>query len=219
MTVTAPPPAQTLTIPGPAGTLEALLDAPAETGSPAAVAIVCHPHPQFGGTMTNKVVYSLAKAFNEAGAPAIRFNYRGVGASTGVYDEGNGETADALAVLDWAAQRYPGAQLWLGGFSFGGAVAIRAAAQRNVARLVSVAPAIRRVAVDTGSLPQCPWLIVQGDRDDLVDPNDIQGWASGLAEAPHLVLLEGVEHFFHGRLNDLRQTVVRWLSALAASGR
>ncbi|MBL8270782.1 alpha/beta hydrolase [Steroidobacter sp.] len=219
MTVTAPPPAQTLTIPGPAGTLEALLDAPAETGSPAAVAIVCHPHPQFGGTMTNKVVYSLAKAFNEAGAPAIRFNYRGVGASTGTYDEGNGETDDALAVLDWAAQRYPGAQLWLGGFSFGGAVAIRAAAQRNVTRLVSVAPAIRRVSVDTSSLPQCPWLIVQGDRDELVDANDIQSWAAALPEAPRVALLEGVEHFFHGRLNELRQTVVRWLSEPAQLGR
>jgi alpha/beta superfamily hydrolase len=219
MTASAPTPTRTLTIPGPAGTLEALLDEPVDAGSPDSIAVVCHPHPQYGGAMTNKVVYSLAKAFNEAGATAVRFNYRGVGASTGTYDDGNGETADALAVLDWAAQRWPGAKLCLGGFSFGGAVAIRAAAARDVARLVTVAPAIRRIPVDDSSLPQCPWLIVQGDQDELVDPNDIQQWAEGLAESPRLVMLNGVEHFFHGRLNDLRQVVTRWLIELAQLGR
>lgn len=215
MTATAPRPSKNLTLPGPAGTLEALLDEPATIATPAAVAVVCHPHPQFGGTMTNKVVHSLAKAFNEAGAPAVRFNYRGVGASTGAYDEGNGEAADALAVLDWAAQRWPGARLWVGGFSFGGSVAIRAAAARDVTRLVSVAPAIRRVSVDDNALPRCPWLIVQGDRDELVDPADIQRWAESLAESPRVALLSGVEHFFHGRLNDLRQVVSSWLIELA----
>ncbi|MBM0107612.1 alpha/beta fold hydrolase [Steroidobacter sp. S1-65] len=219
MTASPPTPTRTLTIPGPAGTLEALLDEPTTVSSPEALAVVCHPHPLYGGTMTNKVVYSLAKAFNEAGATAVRFNYRGVGASTGSYDDGNGETADAQAVLDWAAERWSGARLYLAGFSFGGAVAIRAAATRNVTRLVTIAPAIRRVSVDTGSLPQCPWLIVQGDRDELVDPNDIRQWAQELPESPRLVMLEGVEHFFHGRLNDLRQTVVRWLIELAQLGR
>ncbi|MDY6944334.1 MAG: alpha/beta fold hydrolase [Pseudomonadota bacterium] len=219
MTASTATPTRTLTIPGPAGTLEALLDEPSTTGAPEAVAVVCHPHPQFGGTMTNKVVYSLAKACNEAGATALRFNYRGVGASTGTYDEGNGETADALAVLEWASQRWPEAQLWLGGFSFGGAVAIRAAAARDVARLVTVAPAIRRITVDDNSLPQSPWLIVQGDQDELVDPSDIQRWAEGLVESPRLVMLSGVEHFFHGRLSELRQVVVRWLVELAQLGR
>ncbi|MFC4310989.1 alpha/beta hydrolase [Steroidobacter flavus] len=219
MTATAPSASQTLTIPGPAGTLEALLDIPAEMSAPESVAVICHPHPQYGGTMTNKVVYSIARAFNEAGAPSVRFNYRGVGASTGGYDEGNGETDDALAVLDWAAQRWPGARLMLGGFSFGGAVAIRAAAARDVARLVTVAPAIRRVPVDERSLPQCPWLIVQGDRDELVDPNDIQQWVQSLPESPRLAMLSGVEHFFHGRLNELRQVTVQWLIELAHLGR
>jgi len=219
MTATAPTASQSLTIPGPAGTLEALLDIPAVIAAPESVAVICHPHPQYGGTMTNKVVYSIARAFNEAGAPTVRFNYRGVGASTGSYDEGNGETDDALAVLDWVAQRYPGARLWLGGFSFGGAVAIRAAAARDVARLVTVAPAIRRVKVDERSLPQCPWLIVQGDHDELVDASDIQQWAQSLPESPRLALLNGVEHFFHGRLNELRQVVVQWLIELAHLGR
>jgi alpha/beta superfamily hydrolase len=213
--VLTPTPSQSLTIAGPAGDLQALLDTPA-TATASAVAVICHPHPLHGGTMTNKVVHTLAKAFNDVGAPAVRFNYRGVGASAGTYDDGNGETHDALAVLEWAAQRWPGAQLWLGGFSFGGAVAIRAAVASSqgssVARLVTVAPAIRRVSVDSNTLPQCPWLIVQGDRDELVDPADIQQWAQALPVQPRLTMLSGVEHFFHGRLNDLRTTVASWLT-------
>jgi alpha/beta superfamily hydrolase len=212
-----PTPTQALTIPGPAGQLEALLDAPAEITDPSAVAVICHPHPVYGGTMTNKVVHVLAKAFNEVGVPAVRFNFRGVGASAGAFDEGNGETQDALAVLDWAAQRWPRAQLWLGGFSFGSAIAIRAAVARDVTRLVTVAPAIRRISVDSNSLPQCPWLIVQGDRDELVDAADIQRWAEALPVPPRLAWLTGAEHFFHGRMNDLRQVVVSWLQEVAAS--
>lgn len=214
--VLAPTPSQSVIIPGPAGNLEALVDTPAAVTA-RAVGVICHPHPLHGGTMTNKVVHTLAKAFNDAGAPAVRFNYRGVGASAGAYADGDGETQDALAVLDWAAQRWPDAQLWLGGFSFGGAVAIRAAVASsqapNIARLVTVAPAIRRVSVDSSTPPQCPWLIVQGDRDELVEPADIQQWAQALPVQPRLAMIAGVEHFFHGRLNDLRTTVVDWLSA------
>lgn len=213
--VLAPAPSQSVTIAGPAGNLEALLDTPVAATS-SAVGVICHPHPLHGGTMTNKVVHTLAKAFNDVGAPAVRFNYRGVGASAGTYADGNGETDDALAVLDWAAQRWPGAQLWLGGFSFGGAVAIRASVASSrasrIARLVTVAPAIRRVTVDSSTLPQCPWLIVQGDRDELVDPADIGQWVQALSVQPRLTMLSGVEHFFHGRLNDLRTTVVSWLT-------
>ncbi|MET0536099.1 MAG: alpha/beta fold hydrolase [Steroidobacter sp.] len=211
----APTSSQSVTIPGPAGTLEALLDIPTSATSPSAVGVICHPHPLHGGTMTNKVVHTLSKALNDAGAPTVRFNYRGVGASVGTYDDGNGETQDAVAVLNWAAQRWPDAPLWLGGFSFGGAVAIRASVASGapkIARLVTVAPAIRKVSVDTNTLPRCPWLIVQGDRDELVDPADIQQWARELSVQPSVSMLSGVEHFFHGRLNDLRQVVVGWLT-------
>src|SRR4029453_7853334 len=110
-------PTQSVTIPGPAGSIQALLGVPANVGNPRAIAVICHPHPLYGGTMTNKVVHVLAKAFNEVGVPAVRFNYRGVGASVGTYDDGNGETDDTLAALHWAAQRWPEAELWLGGFS------------------------------------------------------------------------------------------------------
>jgi alpha/beta superfamily hydrolase len=204
------PSVERVVIAGPAGSLEGVVEAP-RPGAAERVAVVCHPHPQYGGTMTNKVVHMLAKSFNELGATSIRFNYRGVGASEGSYDEGNGETDDALAVLDWAQRRWPQAQLWLGGFSFGGAVAIKAAAQRTVQRLVTVAPAIERVAVDAGELPRSAWLLVQGDRDELVDATQIQQWVATLQQPPDLVVLPGVDHFFHGRLNELREVVVRWL--------
>jgi len=206
-----PTPSQSVTIPGPAGNIEALLDTPAAATASAA-AVICHPHPLHGGGMTNKVVHVLAKTFNERGVPAVRFNFRGVGASAGAYAEGAGETQDALAVIDWALQRFPGAALWAAGFSFGGAIAVRAAVARDAKRLVTVAPAVHRFAVDGAALPQCPWLIVQGDRDELVDPADIQQWVQALPVQPRLTMLGGVEHFFHGRLNDLRTTVVSWLT-------
>jgi alpha/beta superfamily hydrolase len=171
--------------------------------------VICHPHPQFGGTMTNKVVHMLAKSFTELGAAAVRFNYRGVGASEGTYDESNGETLDALAAIEWVRNRWPSLPLWLGGFSFGGGVAIRAAVQVQPQRLVTVAPAIRLVSVEVANL-HSPWLIVQGENDDLVNAADIRQWAASLQPPPELVVVPGVDHFFHGRLSDLRRIVVGW---------
>jgi len=108
--VLKPPRAERLTLPGPAGGLEALIETPAgAAAAPSAFAVVCHPHPLFGGTLDNKVVYTVARAFEQLGAPAIRFNFRGVGASAGVHDEGRGETEDALAVIAWGRARWPGA--------------------------------------------------------------------------------------------------------------
>ena len=211
----ARPTTETLIVPGPAGRLEALLDSP-QNADGASVAVVCHPHPLYGGTMTNKVVHTLAKAFNELGISAVRFNYRGVGASEGKYDEGNGETDDALAVIDWAMQRWPKARLWLAGFSFGGPVAIRAAVRRNADRLVTVAPAIQKVAVDASNLPQIPWLLLQGDKDELVDAEEVQRWVNTLQRPPQLLLLPGVDHFFHGRLNELRDAVLSWAREIDA---
>lgn len=212
----ARPTTESLIIPGPVGKLEALLDSP-QNADGSRVAVVCHPHPVYGGTMTNKVVHTLAKAFNELGIPALRFNYRGVGASDGTYDEGNGETTDAVAVIDWAMQRWPAARLWLGGFSFGGPVALRAAMRRPAQRLVTVAPAIQKVAVDAANLPKIPWLLIQGDQDELVDAVEVQQWARSLRNPPQLSLLPGVDHFFHGRLNDLREAVLDWARQMDAN--
>jgi uncharacterized protein len=211
------PAVERLAIAGPMGNLEGILETPPNADE-AQVAIVCHPHPVYGGTMTNKVVHMLAKTFNDLGVRTIRFNYRGVGASVGAYDEGRGETLDTLAVVRWANLRWPDAKIWLGGFSFGGAVALRTAAQIQPARLVTVAPAIQRVDVTRVKLRDCPWLIVQGDNDELVNAQEVRAWAESLEPQPHFVLLPGIDHFFHGRLNELRDVVTRWVEATKQAG-
>ncbi len=201
-----------LFIKGPVGDLEALIDAPGSTDA-AEIAVVCHPHPQHGGTMTNKVAHMLAKSFNAAAIPAVRFNFRGVGKSGGTYADGIGETDDALAVIEWARSRWPSASVSIAGFSFGGAVAIRAAVASEPARLITVAPAVDRVQVPVDRLPRCPWLVIQGDQDEVVAPSAVRNWIEQLPKAPELALLPGVGHYFHGRLNELKQIVVDWLAA------
>jgi alpha/beta superfamily hydrolase len=215
-----PPRAERLLIPGPAGALQALIETPAaEDPAPPVVgafAVVCHPHPLYGGTMDNKVVHTVARAFGQLGVPAIRFNFRGVGASAGSYDEGRGELEDALAVVAYGRQRWPGAALWLGGFSFGGAVAVLAAQRAHPERLVLISPGITKIDVTRAAAPECPWLVVQGDADDVVPAAIVLEWAAGLSPQPAIEVLAGAGHFFHGRINELRDTVLRFMEAAAA---
>jgi alpha/beta superfamily hydrolase len=211
----ASPVTERVVLAGSAGELEAVADIPVDA-PPAAFMVICHPHPLHGGTMTNKVVTTLARAANELAVPTLRFNYRGVGASAGSFDNGRGETEDALAAVAWGRQRWPTAQLWLGGFSFGGVVALRASTTRgvgSVARLVTVAPALGSHfgAVQDISVPVCPWLIVQGDADEVVDGALVADWAARLRPPPQLVVLPGVGHYFHGELGSLQQQVVPFL--------
>jgi alpha/beta superfamily hydrolase len=218
MVVLKPPHAQRLRIAGPAGELEALIETPAGEGEARdpvkAFGVVCHPHPLHGGTMDNKVVYTLARALEQLGAPAIRFNFRGVGASAGRYDEGRGETADALAIVAHGRHRWPGAELWLAGFSFGGAIAALAAHQARPTRLIAVAPGITLLPV--AAVPECPWLIVQGEDDEVVPAQVVRRWAHTLSPPAELRLLAGAGHFFHGRLNDLREVVHGFMAGPAA---
>ncbi len=192
---------------GPSGLIEGLLDHPVAAAS--AIAVVCHPHPLQGGAMQNKVAYMLARAFNDMGALSLRFNFRGVGRSEGKFDEGVGETDDALAAIDWMSVQHPNLPLWLGGFSFGSYVALRAQSERPVQRLVTVAPAVMRFDTTAIQEPTCPWLLVQGDADDVVPPQAVLDWARGLKHPPRIEVMAGAGHFFHGRLNELRETVVR----------
>lgn len=198
-----------LEIPGPVGPLEAIVEAPG--GEPRAIAVVCHPHPLYQGTMRNKVVHTVARAANRLGAPAVRFNFRGVGQSAGAWDEGRGETDDALAVVAWARDRWPDSPLWLAGFSFGAHVALRAAVQARPAALVTVAPPVGRFPVGDTPEPDCPWLVVQGEADELLDYREVAAWAAARNAAPRLELLPETSHFFHGRLVELQGIVQDFL--------
>jgi alpha/beta superfamily hydrolase len=214
---TRPPLAERVSLPGPSGSLEALIETPrleAREDDPVrAFAVVCHPHPLYGGTLDNKVVWTLARAFEQFGAPAIRFNFRGVGASEGRYDEGRGELADALAVIAYGRRRWPGAALWLGGFSFGGVVAVRAAGAAGPERLVAVAPGLTKIDISDAAAPACPWLIVAGDADEVVPPEAVRRWAEALRPPVKLVMVPGASHFFHGRINELRDVVLNFMAA------
>lgn len=202
-----PPAIEKLFLDGPAGRLEAILEFPSES-PPVGAAVVLHPHPQHGGTMHNKVAYTLARTFVQQGFAALRFNFRGTEGSEGDYDDGIGELQDGLAAIDWMRERYPDRPFWLAGFSFGGAIAIRAAARIEIDGLVSVAPAVYRFAEGLENQPEAPWLIVQGDEDELVSVEDTVAWVDSLEPGPELLVVAGAEHFFHGRLIDLREAVV-----------
>jgi alpha/beta superfamily hydrolase len=200
-----------LFIDGPAGRLEAVIERPGE-GALEGCAVVCHPHPQHGGTMHNKVVHTLVRAFVRSGYEALRFNFRGTEQSDGEYDEGNGELDDALATIAWMRARHASYPLWLAGFSFGAAIAVRAAAATHVDGLISVAPAISRFATGMESQPDCPWLIVQGDEDELVDVDETVEWFDGLEPGPELLIVPQGEHFFHGRLTELRDAAMGFIA-------
>lgn len=209
----APARREALFLPGPAGALEALLEYPA-VRPPAAIAVVCHPHPQQQGTMLNKVVHTLARALNELGLVALRFNFRGTGASAGSWDEGRGEAADVQAACDFLRAREPGRPLWLAGFSFGGAMAARVAARGGVDRLVTVAPPPWLLGLDgLPALPACPWLLVQGEDDEVVPLAAQRRWLDERQAPLELVTMDGVGHFFHGHLTDLRAVLTSHLPA------
>jgi uncharacterized protein len=209
-----PPRRERIVIPGPAGALEALLETP-EPHDAGYFGVVCHPHPLYGGTLDNKVVHTLARAFQELGAPTLRFNFRGVGGSSGVFDQGHGEVDDALAVVAHGRQLFPGAALWLAGFSFGGAVALISASRARPDRLVAVAPGVALLNVGNAA-PPCPWLVVQGDADDVIEPRYVLDWAATLARPPEIRVLPGAGHFFHGRLHELRAAVLTFMRAAPA---
>ena len=210
------------TIPGAAGASESAAHSP---DAPGPIAVIAHPHPLFGGTMDNKVVTTLTRAFVESGAATFRFNFRGVGGSEGVHDEGRGEAEDMLRVIAHARQASGTAlPLKLAGFSFGGAVATRASGQVDFAQLVLVAPGFRRItAHGMGEAPDpadpglgapgrhtaANTVIVHGDLDETVPLSDSISWAAP-RDVP-VVVVSGGEHFFHRKLHVLREIVARWV--------
>jgi len=197
------PKLQKITVPAPAGTLEGVWHLP--DAAPRAIAVVAHPLPIMGGTMDNKVVTTLAKTFVDLGFAALRFNFRGVGASTGEFDSGNGEVEDVLAMVRYAQQEQGDLPLVLAGFSFGGFIQARAAQELQPRQLVLIAPAVGRYEVPHVSHNT---LVVHGEHDDVVPLADIMEWARP-QHLPVTVLPEA-GHFFHGRLNQLKQVVLHY---------
>lgn len=204
---------QTLFIDGPSGVLEAVLEN--FDGSPRGIMIVCHPHPLHGGTMQNKVVHTLARSGQALGLASLRFNYRGVGQSAGEYDEGKGETDDLLAVIDWLDEQFPAIPIWLAGFSFGAYVAMSASTRRHTEQLVTVAPAVNLLRFEGIKLPDCPWLLIMGDKDEIVPFATVTDWLAGLAQPPETVYFPETGHFFHGQLVNLKNSLIENLTAAA----
>jgi uncharacterized protein len=193
------------TIAGPAGTIECAIDAP--TGTPRGTVVVCHPHPQHGGTLDNKVVQTLARAFVALGWRSVRFNFRGVGASTGAWGDGVGEIDDALAVI----AAFPDASFMLAGFSFGAYVASHAATRlaesAKPQRMVLVGPSTERQPM--ADVPSNS-LVIHGETDDVVPLAATLAWAR--PQSLPVIVFPGVGHFFHGQLGLLKNVVVQELT-------
>ncbi len=207
------------TIEGAAGAIEIAYAVPAE---PRALAVIAHPHPLFGGTMDNKVVTTLARIFAGEGAATFRFNFRGVGSSEGRHDEGRGETDDLLGVAAYASRAVGELPLWLAGFSFGGAVALRASGRVDFRHLVLVAPGFRRITGHGLGEPPDPadpglgepgrhhaanTIVVHGDKDETTLLADSIAW--GAAREVPVLVVPGADHFFHRKLHVLRETLGR----------
>ena len=193
-------------IKGPAGKLEIAVGTP--TGiEREAVGIVCHPHPLHGGTMYNKVVTTLAKSFQGLGLTTVRFNFRGVGQSQGEFDHGRGEVDDLLAVVKWLQNEMGHKELWLAGFSFGAFIAASGAVQLPVKKLVTVAPPVEHFPMRDIPPILCDWVVVQGEKDDVVPPDVVIAWAESRLPPPVIIRFPEAGHFFHGALGELRVRV------------
>ena len=200
---------QSLLLDGPAGALEVVVDFPEPADARPLVAVVCHPLPTEGGTMHNKVVTMVARALRELGATTVRFNFRGTGGSAGEFDDGRGEREDLRTVVDWVQDARPGDRLWLAGFSFGAYVTLAAAADLLPDAVISIAPPAAGRGWDFAAIPapDVPWLVVQGDADEIIDPQAVYAWIDGLARKPQLVRMPDTSHFFHRKLVDLRGAI------------
>jgi alpha/beta superfamily hydrolase len=195
---------EAVVVPGPAGRLEAAIDS---GDTPArAIAVVCHPHPLQQGTMQNKVVTTAARAFAQLGAQVLRFNFRGVGASEGRYSDGIGERADALAAIAWSRERWPSLDLYLGGFSFGAAIALAVAAEARASGLVTIAPPLDRLPAGFVP-PDCPWLLIHGDADDVVPFPATEARLATFSVRPQVLVMKNAGHFFHGRLLEVDEAI------------
>ncbi len=203
---------RSLFLAGPAGRLEAILWSPS-AGSPAMAAVVCHPHPLFGGTMHNKVVYQAAKSLDALGLAVLRFNFRGTGLSEGTHDRGEGERGDVRAALDFLAGEFPGVPLLAAGFSFGCWVGLRMGCEdERVKLLIGLGAPVNNV--DFSYLLQCikPKLFVHGENDQFGDPGKLKKLVATAPGENRVVIVEAADHFFVGKLDQVDTAITNWIS-------
>ncbi|MBQ0720488.1 MAG: alpha/beta fold hydrolase [Gammaproteobacteria bacterium] len=202
-------------IAGAAGHIEAVLEAgqaDATFSGGDYVAVICHPHPLYGGTMDNKVVTTLARVYRELGITSLRFNFRGVGASEGEHDEARGEVDDLCRVSEWLLAQYPGSQLLLAGFSFGSAIVAAASERLAVAQMILIAPPVMRYSYAPTGVFTCPVIAVLGEQDELVETASVLPWLESLDSPVSTMVIPEASHFFHGQLNTLREKLGAALS-------
>lgn len=211
--IVAPGQTLELTIPGPSTTLNALLSVPL-TAPATGIAVVCHPHPLYGGSMTNKVVTTLGSSLQKRGFAVLRFDFRGVGKSAGTHDHGQGETDDCVAAVAWMREYRPGLPLLLAGFSFGAYISLKAATPARPAGLISIAPPFKYFEHEPRPPhPNCPWLALHSTDDEVVSYDDTRRELLTYQPPPQLLTVEGCGHFFHGRLNEIQRAVSVFLDA------
>ena len=197
---------------GPSGKLEIMTLMPEKSKNK--IMIVCHPHPLYQGTMNNKVVYTIAKAFDDLGFKSIRFNYRGVGESEGKYDDGIGESEDLLAIVEQVKKELPDDEIYLAGFSFGSGVAARICTNLpEVKALLTVAPSMEHSDFTAFTAIACPWLIVQGEDDEVVSAQAVYDFTEKNSARLQLEKISDCGHFFHGRLTELRRIIVDYFKS------
>ena len=203
---------QNLFLEGPAGRLEAILWTPTRPGTPPMAALVCHPHPLFGGTMHNKVVYNAAKTMDALGIPTLRFNFRGAGLSAGEHDKGRGEQGDVQTALDFLAAQFPGIPLLLAGFSFGSVVGLRVGCRdTRVVELIGLGLPVNNTDVSfLGDCPK-PKLFVHGANNQFGERGKIEQVVGALAGENQLVIVEDADHFFAGHIDEFNAAITAWL--------
>lgn len=202
-------------IPTPQGHLEGILKPESEGVEPRYVAVVCHPHPLYGGTMHNKVVFKVAQTLQMLHIPALRFNFRGVGHSSGVYDEGRGEMDDVRAALEFMSRRYAGIPAIIAGFSFGAFVGLRVAAiDDRVQAMIGLGVPARWLENDTFLGGGKPKLFIHGTADDVAPYEATRKWFESVPAPKIMVAIEGADHFFQDRLDEVRATIVDFVQTL-----